>query len=325
MNFSWELVIYRLSAQDVGRVFQTCRERRENSKRFSLWSVLLARDFPEHLKKFKPPPEVREKWYKDLYENGAYFHNKFIPLETGIPNSFCRNLLGVPILFTYRFLETDFLRHPDHKYIYIENVRDICKDDRKKMRKGTHDTCRGIDVQWPMIVIFSTELQEFSNPIKFLPFRYSSIEKHVNWLNTYFNIESIGVSVSNTQSELYCSFYFKGRLKSRHVLKDKTQKLLQTYQICGAGGGKTKTGPCKNKVLSSLVHKQPEHPNYGRCGKHPREVGDQSMYKTLEIVFFDVGESNHFCYYPGRGINVRSANLVANVQLYTILDEEKIP
>jgi hypothetical protein len=65
----WELICHKSETKDIVMIFSLSRAYFTLSKRVLLWITLMRRDFPEHFCK----NEQCEKWYKDLYQYGAYF------------------------------------------------------------------------------------------------------------------------------------------------------------------------------------------------------------------------------------------------------------
>jgi hypothetical protein len=66
-----ELVCHSCRVPDMIALFKTCRELHSLSKRISLWSTLLRRDFPIHADVV--PPGSQRTWFQDLYQYGAFF------------------------------------------------------------------------------------------------------------------------------------------------------------------------------------------------------------------------------------------------------------
>lgn len=333
MNFSWELVLYELNPKDMVQVFKTCRERRENSKRTSLWSFLLKRDFPNHVRKFSPPYEVHEEWYKDLYRNGAYLDSSTsVPIYPEIPLTCYRKLQSEIYLFAYRFRETKHLRRPDCKHIGIIRTKELDKHLRRQIRQELLYTMQGIDVRDMQMIIFSNmTLDSDFEEITIFPVPSAIINARLTWLRNHFQIRDVllryneiprielNSRMSGPPNFNICSIRFMGILKPGSVLSYQ-QEVLRTYKTCGEGGGMTKKGPCKNKTLSEPIHTIPTHPNYGRCRIHPREVGDLSMYETKIIIHRDENQWMHLVYSPNGNVYCLESKTT-----YNFMNGKKIP
>lgn len=322
MNFSWELVLYRLSGQDVANVFQTCRELYKISKREMFWSILMRRDFPRHHALCQGRsdfcPAKYEAWYKDLWKHGAYiFVERTFPLLPETPRSYF-SIVSEKEGFTavsYRFMKTRHLRNPDQTHIGFIRTNMIEKGYRKKLREGKIPGASGIDIlNTYMMVSSMEELDPEYSRIRLINFRETRAFKVFSWILEHFEVSSMSFSTSRC-----CSF--AASLKPGVVLSHK-REFLSIYQTCGEGGGRTKSGPCKSKVLSDLIHRNPVHPNYGRCRKHPREPGDLSMYNRSSTNYDPSLHGNVFSLTDSRDIFSSSGGIG---HIFNTVNDKMIP
>lgn len=126
---AWELVCYRLEIKDVVSLFRTCQDLRSLSKKQSLWSTLLQRDYPKH---YRFASDCFHSWYyQDLRYFGAYWNiSSIMTLHPGrilfaAPEQIC----GVDRFYVFTstergFCEHEMLRFPGEQWVRIVRAQE---------------------------------------------------------------------------------------------------------------------------------------------------------------------------------------------------------
>jgi hypothetical protein len=280
MDFCWELVLYRLSGQEIGHVFQTCRDRRKLREREGLWNYLLRRDFPNHVKLVDhiAVVEVKRSVYTDLYQFGGYYF--FRQIETWIypvkPVCMYLDAAGDQIGITYRRPgEHRILRRPFEHHLIKFRSNHVTKSDRKKLLEGKCDERAFVRSDF-LITVSTKEINRFEYLEEAIraPYR-SGKEPLIAWILQYFKVSEISLLTTPNRVKVI------GELKDGIWLSYQKTVPLK-FQTCGHGGGKTRDGPCPYPVSQNIKNLFPVSSGYGRCSLHPRCRPEdfEGLYKT---------------------------------------------
>jgi len=291
MDFCWELVCYQLSGQDIGHVFQTCKDRRRLREKATLWNHLLRRDFPEHVQ-LVSIPEARDA-YQDLYQFGGYYFLKQHEIEIYPERPTCMYidpLKRVRKAVTYRkcgITTSDDLsiRYPFERNFAWEDSHVYSKIERKKLIEGNFLPLRGMMRGNELIVVSTQDIpkpkgQHLFVPAVRIPFSTGRDELE-KWIFIHFNVWLLSWMPREEFLRL------EGCLMDDNELSSHSKKLL-VFKTCGEGGGMTgskQNTPCKAAVSRSATAKFEFSPYYGRCKNHPREKDDPSIWKHKRKTF----------------------------------------
>jgi hypothetical protein len=218
MNLVWELVCQHLDPIDLGSLFRTSRELVVLSRKDSLWSFLMRRDFPEHFSKC-PPGQARE-WYHDLYAMGAYYvvTNGIVSLYPERPLYRPHTTFEGNDVWTYRQRNRNVrnwsvLRLPGTMFVDIRRF-----EDGKRVQRGGRR-------------VLLSQTTSFQGSHRILPVDLGPFQRQKEWILRYFDVRWIRL-----EGSVSC---FEGRLLQARggVENDSLTVGFQEYQI--HNGGKT--------------------------------------------------------------------------------------
>lgn len=216
---SWELVCHRLTIKDVVSLFQTCRDLRSLSKKQSLWSALLQRDYPKH---YRFASDCFHSWYyQDLHHFGAYWNiSGIMTLHPGkILFAAPEQISGTDRFYVFTstergFCQHEMLRFPGEQWVRIVRAQELGLHEIEQL------TCKSTFSQSGREYIFIRGKKLGNLP------KYYALQSIVRWdgscfdsilgyLHKHFWIEQITMHSGAWNDEI---FWIKARLREDCLL-----------------------------------------------------------------------------------------------------------
>ena len=215
-----ELVCYILEIHEVVHVFQTCQDLRLLSKKSSLWSYLMRRDFPEHYQLCQSC-DVKEI-YMDLHQNGAFFKaSRFVSLWPQKPVMIASvfPLVDVNIVTIRRRIPGRYdLRLPGRNFVTILKKTHLSPGRIKKL-----ETLDPQEVIRHEIGTVETVMLQSSGTVECFELKQikewngSNFDKIIDWILDHFEteyIEAYGINpttsiefIGKLRQHAYVGFY----------------------------------------------------------------------------------------------------------------------
>ena len=228
---AWQLVCLRMRIQDVVSLLSTCRDLRSLSKKESLWSSLMRRDFPEHFPLAKATEMVT--WYRDLHQFGGFFAvrtsiplypNRIIGIAAGIKVDHKVRTPDAPgkvITTRGRTSEYCFLRYPDQNFVCA--VRKSMLTPSQSVFLPTIDSreVNHCHIRSLAMVFLHTKrpIRHFEMSHVF-PFRETQFDETVKWMVKHFEVEESNYDEGEIE--------FFGRLRKGHILEPTSPGLSES-------------------------------------------------------------------------------------------------